>query len=45
MLKGLQKQCMSLGLYILDSIKGEVLKKELAYNQADAFVSPFGPRP
>jgi hypothetical protein len=33
-----------LGLYILDSIKGEVLKKELVYNQADAFdVSPFGP--
>ena len=32
-----------LGLYILDSIKGEVLKKELVYNQADAFVSSFGP--
>ena len=31
-----------LGLCILDSIKGEVLKKELVYNQADAFVSPFG---
>ena len=32
-----------LGLYILDSIKGEVLKKQLGYNQADAFdVSPFG---
>ena len=30
-----------LGLYILDSIKG---KKELVYNQADAFdLSPFGP--
>ena len=26
----------------IDSIKGEVLKKELVYNQADAFVSPFG---
>ena len=33
-----------LGLYILDLIKGEVLKKQLVYNQADAFdVSPFGP--
>jgi hypothetical protein len=33
-----------LGLYILDSIKGEVLKKGLVYNQADAFdVSSFGP--
>ena len=33
-----------LGLYILDSIKGEVVKKEIVYNQDDAFdVSPFGP--
>jgi len=32
------------GLYILDSIKGEVLKKEPVYNQTNAFdVSPFNP--
>src|SRR5215469_12790807 len=31
-----------LGLYILDSIKGEVPKKEPAYNQVNVFdVSPF----
>jgi hypothetical protein len=33
-----------LGLYILDSIKSEVLKKEPAYNQTNTFdVSPFNP--